>query len=88
MQDGIGRTITKQPHIVVLAGRENDHQGRIRLAENFDDWLRLARSYAVLGESEKAAEALKAIEKIVEKLPVDDPRRQAFEEGMGRATGQ
>ena len=51
--------------------------------ENFDGWLRLARSYAVLGEVEKAREALGRAQAIAAELPADDPRRRAFEEAGG-----
>lgn len=48
--------------------------------ENFDGWLRLARAYAVLGEIEKARDALARAEAIAAELPPGDPRRKAFEE--------
>lgn len=48
--------------------------------DNFDAWLRLAQSYVVLGEEEKAREALARAEAIAAALPRDDPRRRAFEQ--------
>jgi cytochrome c-type biogenesis protein CcmH len=49
-----------------------------RLAETPDDldgWLRLARSYRMLGEEEQARDALLAAEALVEDLPATAPER-------------
>jgi cytochrome c-type biogenesis protein CcmH len=53
-----------------------------RLEEKPDDlegWLRLIRAYQVLGEPEKAAEALKKAEPLAAGLPEEAPQRQALE---------
>ena len=43
-----------------------------------DGWLRLARAYGVLGEADKARDALAAAEAEIAKLPEDSPERAAL----------
>jgi cytochrome c-type biogenesis protein CcmH len=43
-----------------------------------DGWLRLARAYVVLGEADKARDALAAAEAEIAKLPEDSPDRAAL----------
>lgn len=46
--------------------------------DDFDGWLRLARAYSVLGESDKAADALDRADELTAALPADAPERQAL----------
>ena len=52
--------------------------------ENLDGWLQLARSLIVLGEDDRALEALKNAESLVVQLPADDPRRGIVTDGLAR----
>jgi cytochrome c-type biogenesis protein CcmH len=47
-----------------------------------DGWLRLARAYGVLGETDKAREALTAAETQIAALPDDAPQRAALTERL------
>lgn len=47
---------------------------------DFEGWLRLARSYGVLGEAERAQEALARAAGLIEQLPEDAPERTALDD--------
>lgn len=49
---------------------------------NLDGWLRLARAYSVLGKVAEAQKAYKKAEKLVEKLPADDSRRDIIRRAL------
>ncbi len=47
--------------------------------DDLDGWLRLTRAYTVLGERDKATEALDRATELAAKLPADAPERKAIE---------
>lgn len=55
--------------------------------EDLDGWLRLARAYSVLGETENAIEALTSAKTLADALPEGDPRRQMVEQGLAELGG-
>lgn len=50
--------------------------------DNPDGWLRLARSYAVLGDGEAAGRALARAEPLIEALPAEAPERTALQQRL------
>ena len=55
--------------------------------ENLEGWLQLARSLVVLGEEERAFQALQKAQPLVVDLAPDDPQRRLVEEGLKRFSG-
>ena len=47
--------------------------------EDLDGWLRLARAYTVLGETDKATAAVDRAQALTREMPADAPQRQAVE---------
>ncbi len=47
--------------------------------DNLEGWLQLARAYGVLGETERATEALSRAEALVQDLPAEAPERAAVD---------
>ncbi len=47
--------------------------------DDLDGWLRLARAYTVLGETDKAAASIDRAQALARDLPADAPQRQAVE---------
>jgi len=64
-----------------LAGRLEEQP------DNLDGWLRLARAYGVLGETERAKEALARADALVQDLPADAPERAAVEAARAALPG-
>lgn len=61
-----------------------------RLAEepgDLDGWLQLGRAYGVLGQSEKALEAYRSAEGLLEGLPESDPRWELVAQGIAAHGG-
>lgn len=52
--------------------------------ENLQGWLQLARAYVVMERPEDALRALQSAQPLTVDLPVDDPMRQAVEDGLQR----
>ena len=65
-----------------------------RLAERLEDepvdldgWMRLANAYAVLQEEDRAIEAYRKVEALLEQQPANDPRRAAVRDALERLGG-
>lgn len=51
---------------------------------DLDGWLQLARALLVMGEQDRAVEALRSAEALITDLPPQDQRRRLVEEGLKR----
>ncbi|MEM7469770.1 MAG: c-type cytochrome biogenesis protein CcmI [Pseudomonadota bacterium] len=56
--------------------------------DDLDGWLQLARALVVMGEQDRAFEALKNAEPLIADLPTDNPQRRLVEEGLKRFGGE
>jgi cytochrome c-type biogenesis protein CcmH len=64
-----------------LAGRLEDEP------EDLDGWMRLANAYTVLQEQDRAIEAYRKAEALLEQQPANDPRRAAVRAALERLGG-
>ena len=55
--------------------------------EDLDGWMRLANAYAVLQEEDRAIEAYRKVEALLEQQPANDPRRAAVRAALERLGG-
>jgi cytochrome c-type biogenesis protein CcmH len=55
--------------------------------EDLDGWMRLANAYAVLQEEDRAIEAYRKVEALLEQQPANDPRRAAVRDALERLGG-
>ena len=55
--------------------------------EDLDGWMRLANAYTVLQEQDRAIEAYRKAEALLEQQPADDPRRPAVRDALEQLGG-
>ena len=55
--------------------------------EDLDGWMRLANAYTVLQEHDRAIEAYRKAEALLEQQPADDPRRPAVRDALEQLGG-